>query len=98
MVGLEIREEMLPFCKTLEEVSNLFHKRKEDFILGESDDYELLFTCAPESIQAVKSILLEFDCPVTRIGDIVNQERGVTLITKDSEQKVLLKKGWDHFR
>ncbi|MGD9161848.1 MAG: thiamine-phosphate kinase [Desulfobacteraceae bacterium] len=97
-VGVQIKEEMLPVCDAFDDVSKLSGKRKEDFILGESDDYELLFTCAPESIQAVKSILSEFDCPVTRIGDIVNQERGMTLITKDSEQNVLLKKGWDHFR
>ncbi|MBN2417980.1 MAG: thiamine-phosphate kinase [Deltaproteobacteria bacterium] len=97
-VGVVIKEEMLPSCKELLKLSRITKIEKEDFILGPSDDYELLFTCAPEDIGTVKSILSGLNRPVTHIGDIVHQEHGMTIITKDSGQKALLKKGWDHFR
>ena len=95
--GVEIKEEMLPSCMALEEFSNSTNKRKEDIILGPSDDYELLFTCSHEYIADVNSILSEYNCPVTNIGEIVPEERGMTVVSKDGERKVLLKKGWDHF-
>ena len=97
LVGVEIKEEMLPSCEALEAVSILSKKRKEDFILGASDDYELLFTCFPEDTDAVSSILSEYGCPVTHIGEIVPPEQGITVISKDGEVRPLLKKGWDHF-
>lgn len=97
MVGVEIMEEMLPSCEVLEEISNLSKKRKEDFILGPGDDYELLFTCAPDNIQDVTLILSEFNCPVTHIGEILNSDQGVILVTKEDERRELSKKGWDHF-
>ena len=96
-VGAEIKEEALPVSGAIGSISVLYEKRVTDFILGASDDYELLFTCAPDNMRAVKSILLEFNCPVTHIGTIVYQEHGITLETKDGQQKALLKKGWDHF-
>lgn len=97
MVGVEIKEEMLPSCKALEEISSLANKSKEDFILGASDDYELLFTCSPEDMVLVKSILSEFNCSVTYIGEILPLEQGMTVITKHGERKNLAIKGWDHF-
>ncbi len=96
-VGAEIREEMLPTCKVLEGISGLSKKRKEDFILGSSDDYELLFTCSPQNIGHVSSILFDFNCPVTRIGEIVPSDQGMTVITTGGEKRPLLKKGYNHF-
>ena len=96
-VGVEIKEKMLPSCEALEKVSSLSNIRKEDFILGASDDYELLFTCSSQDITAIKSILSEFKCPVTHIGEIVQSSQGMTVIAKDAERKPLQKKeGWDH--
>jgi thiamine-monophosphate kinase len=96
-VGAEIKEEMLPSCRALEEVSSFKNKQKEDFILGASDDYELLFTCVPEDIGMINSILTEYGCTATHIGEIVPAEQGITGISKDGERKPLLNKGWDHF-
>ena len=96
-VGAEIREEMLPSCRALDEASVLFNERAEDIILGASDDYELLFTCSPKNVDDVKSILSDFNCPATHIGKIIPWEQGMTVIPKDGEQRPLLKKGWNHF-
>ena len=94
---MELKQEMFPRREALEEVSILSKIKTEEFILGASDDYELLFTCSPDHIGTVNSILSGFNCPVTHIGDIVHQEQGMTLITNNEERKTLLKEGWDHF-
>ncbi|MBN1907261.1 MAG: thiamine-phosphate kinase [Deltaproteobacteria bacterium] len=93
----EIWEERLPVSSALQDISTLYKQIPADFILAPSDDYELLFTCAPEKIDAVKKTLKEFDCPVTHIGDIVPMAQGMTLINRNGERKPLIKKGWDHF-
>jgi thiamine-monophosphate kinase len=96
-VGAVIWEEMLPVSVELQEISNLYKKSPVDFILAPSDDYELIFTCAPHNIDAAKRILTEYDCPVTQIGDMVPMTQGMTLIRSNGERKPLVKKGWDHF-
>ena len=96
-VGAEIKEEDIPVSKSLETFSILNKKKVTDFILGASDDYELLFTCPPVNIRDVTSILSDFGCPVTRIGEITSPREGMALVTKDGKKRVLLKKGWDHF-
>lgn len=97
LVGAEIKEESLPVSKALEAFAALYEKKATDYVLGASDDYELLFTCRPENMQAVKSILSDLSCPVIYIGNIVPLAQGVNIVTKDGEQKALIKKGWDHF-
>ena len=97
LVGAEIKEDMLPSCMALDDLAKLSNKSKEDFVFGASDDYELLFTCSSENMAAVNSILSDFNCSVTHIGDIIPWEQGMKIIAKDKEKKDLLKKGWNHF-
>ena len=96
-VGVEIKEDMLPSCEAFDQVSSFFKKREIDFILGPSDDYELLFTCRPKDIEYIMRLLNKFDCPVTHIGRIVSPEHGISLIGTDGGKRPLLKRGWDHF-
>lgn len=96
-VGADIWEERLPVSRALIGISSQYKKTPADFILSPSDDYELLFTCAPQNIERVERILADFDCPVTHIGDILLMAQGMTLINSNGERKPLNKKGWDHF-
>ena len=96
-VGAEIREAMLPSCRDLEDVSGISGIKKEDFILGASDDYELLFTCSVADIDAVRLILSGFNLPVAHIGIVVPVLQGITVIDGNGEKRALLKTGWDHF-
>ena len=96
-VGAEIREAMLPSCRDLEDVSGISGIKKEDFILGASDDYELLFTCSVADIDAVRFILSGFNLPVAHIGIVVPVLQGITVIDGNGEKRALLKTGWDHF-
>jgi thiamine-monophosphate kinase len=96
-VGAEVWEEMLPVSSALKEISSIYKISPADFILAPSDDYELIFTCALQNMDAMERILKEFECPVTHIGDIVPMAQGMTIINQDGKRKPLDKNGWDHF-
>jgi thiamine-monophosphate kinase len=68
-----------------------------DWILGASDDYQLLFTCAQEDSETlVKRGSGVTGVPVTRIGK-VGEEPGVWLEDERGERH-RAEGGWDHFR
>ena len=66
-----------------------------DHILSGGDDYELLFTAAPESETAIAADASACGLRVTRIGTM-SEERGLRLSTPAGERP-MQPKGWDHF-
>ena len=96
-VGAELQEDMLPSCEAMDLLSGVQGMGVCDFILGASDDYELLFTCLPKDRQEITAILSGFDCHVSHIGNIVPGSEGITFVSKSGKKKKLEKKGWDHF-
>lgn len=65
--------------------------------LTQGDDYELCFTVPPERGAALGALAPEFDCPVTRIGEIVAQP-GLTVVDESGARFVADGAGHDHFR
>jgi thiamine-monophosphate kinase len=72
---------------------------KEDFLqmaLTGGEDYELLFT-APDYI--IKNVKKALDCPVTTIGEIVDDlTQKVTLVDISGNIVPLSYAGWEHFK
>jgi thiamine-monophosphate kinase len=66
-----------------------------DLIISGGDDYELLFTAAPESETAIAADASACGLRVTRIGTM-SEERGLRLSTPAGERP-MQPKGWDHF-
>ncbi len=60
------------------------------------EDYELLFTCAPDSVARIRTVVAEAGgLPVTQVGEIT---AGAAIIALDSEGHVVpLAGGFDHF-
>ena len=64
--------------------------------LSGGEDYELLFTAPHEVIEAVAPLL---GVPVSVIGDIVDEPRGVAVLDKKGGRAIPVdSRGWDHFR
>ncbi|WP_244958843.1 thiamine-phosphate kinase [Neisseria shayeganii] len=68
----------------------------DDFILAGGDDYELLFTAAPERRPHILAAAEHSRTPVARIGRITDTGYLKTVRTDGSELK-LAKQGYDHF-
>ena len=64
--------------------------------LSSGDDYELCFTVPAEKQQQLQQLEATFDCPLTRIGVIV-QQPGIRCVNAEGAV-VDVEPGYDHFR
>jgi thiamine-monophosphate kinase len=77
-------------------VSAAFEDDRLNLALSGGEDYELLFTARGEVIDRVKVLM---PCPVTAIGEIVEEEPGKVRLFDEHGREVKLEKGgWEHFR
>lgn len=65
-------------------------------LLTGGDDYELLFSAAPENVEAIASVARQLEIPVSVIGRIEAGE-GVSVEAADGRKMPLTKVGWTHF-
>ncbi|MDH3595838.1 MAG: thiamine-phosphate kinase [Rhodospirillales bacterium] len=65
-------------------------------LIGGGDDYELLFTAAPERAEEVAALAARLDLPLTRIGRLA-EGRGLAVLDAGGGEMSLETKGWTHF-
>jgi thiamine-monophosphate kinase len=98
-VGADIIKENLPFSQALSQAASQLNCDPYDLILSDSDDYELILTCAPDQVENVRSIIADInDIPVTAIGRITEAKEGIHLLLPDGRKKPVTPSGWDHFK
>ena len=61
------------------------------------DDYEILFTAAPEKRHALAELAARIDLPLWRIGRIVEGKGTVRLLDENGQTLPTTHKGFDHF-
>ncbi|MFC1764210.1 thiamine-monophosphate kinase [Planctomycetota bacterium] len=64
--------------------------------LHDGEDFELLFTLAPEAYQKLKRIW-QMDVPIVAIGTVIADQK-VWLRDAGGQQKLLVARGFDHFQ
>ena len=69
----------------------------QELALSGGEDYELIFAADKATVARAKRAL---SCPVTVIGDIIEEELPTRVLVVDSKGTVVpyKKKGWDHFK
>ena len=70
---------------------------QQECLLTGGDDYELVFTAAPEQHQAVKDAGARSGTRVTRVGRI-RAETGLDVLDSDGAPMALLSASFDHFK
>jgi len=97
--GAELFQQKFPISKNLADAAALLKENPHELFLGESDDYELIITCAPEHAHAVRAaISATYAGAVSEVGSITEPDRGIRLLLADGSERNLSPKGWDHFR
>jgi len=97
-VGAELFPEKFPVSEELQDAATLLHQRADEIFLGPSDDYELIITCAPDCAAAVRAAIAEsYAGPVTEVGRITPQARGICLVMADGSTRTPPPEGWDHY-
>ena len=97
-VGARIIQENLPINSALREAAEQMKHKPLDFVLQDSDDYELIITCPPEHTDGICSLITSLThIPVTEIGEITEKTDGIKLISHNGILRDITPSGWDHF-
>ncbi len=97
-VGATLDLESLPVSDVLRQTSHRLGLNPYDLILGDSDDYELIITCAPEDVGMIRGVLAIEGAPrVTQIGRITTEASGIQLVEGGGKTRKVKATGWDHF-
>lgn len=93
--GLRLYAEQIPLAKDLIAASRVLKKSALDYALYGGEDYQLLFTIAPEKYQRLKQCYAANH--ITVIGEVTAQNGVVELVQKDRQIVKLEPKGYNHF-
>jgi thiamine-monophosphate kinase len=97
--GAEIFKEKLLLSDNLRRAADHLGLDPYDWVLGDSDDYELILTCRPEHGPRLQILTgLETSVPLTEIGRITKSAGAVSIIQADGTRSLAKPSGWDHFR
>lgn len=91
-VGCEIQESMVPINEDAYHMALNFNIDPITCALNGGEDYELLFTIAPEDETKIAD-----ESAFVIIGQITKAENGTVLVTKSGNRHPLKAQGWNHF-
>jgi thiamine-monophosphate kinase len=97
-VGALLIQEKLPVSRDLQQAALQLEKDPYAWVLGNSDDYELIITCAIEHIGEIQSAVAALSqAPVTHVGRITDETGVVKMMLPDGTEHTIAAAGWDHF-
>jgi thiamine-monophosphate kinase len=97
-VGAELIQEKFPISEDLKLAATQLKRDPYELFLQDSDDYELIFTCSPDNVSKIGSVIAEVsNVPVSEVGKITHTVGDFQLILPDGTQRHITPTGWDHF-
>jgi thiamine-monophosphate kinase len=98
-VGATVEERLLPIGDHTRAVAQALGTSALDWALAGGEDFELLFTCAPQDVDLLAELVADQEpgLAVTRVGE-VHPGRGVFLRGADGRMRDITLTGFDHFR
>jgi len=97
-VGARLWTERLPQSPALRAAGAALGQDPLAWVLGPSDDYELLLTCPQEKAGAVLDWAAEWGkVPLHQIGVLTGEVGRLELVGADGSVRLLDPRGWDHF-
>ena len=98
-VGAVLIQQKIPISDELLKASKQLEKNPYDLVLGGSDDYELIITCAPDRVdQIIAELGSVGQVPVNDVGRITDASEGIQMILPSGEALLMTPAGWDHFK
>ncbi|MCP4579156.1 MAG: thiamine-phosphate kinase [Deltaproteobacteria bacterium] len=97
-VGAELCEKDLPVSQALRQFAEASDRGTLDYILKESDDYELMITCDPQHVAGIRNTVSGINhVPVTEIGTITTNKGEIEIMAPTGDSRRVTFSGWDHF-
>jgi thiamine-monophosphate kinase len=98
-VGALLFQEKLPLSEALRRAAADWQRDPYDFLLGDSDDYELIVTCRPTDGPLLQKLSKEYaPIPLREVGRMTDSVGEITLASDSGSSRPLKSSGWDHFR
>lgn len=91
-VGCELNETAIPVSEDAYHMALKFNMDPVTCALNGGEDYELLFTIAPEDETKITG-----EEAFSIVGTITKQEKGCVLVTRSGNRHNLKAQGWNHF-
>lgn len=95
-VGMRIESSLIPLSTQLQAAAPLFGKSALHYALYGGEDYQLVFTIAPEQFKVLAEV--DIGARLTVVGEVVDQSQGIQLVAEDGSISTLEAKGYNHFR
>ena len=97
-VGAVLDEARLPISNILRQFAEKSGRNPMDYVLKDSDDYELMITCAREHVSGIRDAIAgKSAVPVAEIGTITDDRGGISLKSHSGISRFAGSSGWDHF-
>jgi thiamine-monophosphate kinase len=98
-VGALLIQENLPISHALKKAAVEIGIDPYQLFLQESDDYELIITCAPQHVPDICSAIREVSqTPIQEVGKIIDAVEKMEIKLPDGTKLPVSLKGWDHFQ
>ena len=91
-----IEEDKLPLSEVFQQHTDTNPALRELALYG-GEDYELLFSVAPENVAEITALSAEINLPITCIGVIQEGSGALSLQDKTGTVRPILVRGYDHF-
>jgi thiamine-monophosphate kinase len=95
--GALLDEGSLPMSAALVDAAGRLGVDPYRYLLGPSDDYELILTCAAEHVGDVRSAVEKAGVEIVSEVGAITAQGGIRLVGKDGRERGLRPAGWDHF-
>ena len=97
-IGAEVELPLLPLSSEFRSWAPVYEAEPLSLALGGGEDYELLFTVSPQKIEEVDQLRKELSIPITRVGRLCRDIKGIVL--KDEKRRIRETKplGYEHFK
>jgi len=97
-IGAEIDCTAVPLSAALQAGAALCKEDALELALTGGEDFELLFSAAPEQRDAINQVEQECMCPITRIGRLSQHSSGIVILDRSGAKRTLGAAGFDHFK
>ncbi len=98
-VGAEIHLKDFPVSEYLRSMADSTNESIYDVVLGESDDYELIFTCSHDDVEYLKSLISKKGNTCAKeVGRITGLNEGIKIVSENGIRRDIKPSGWDHFK
>ncbi|HOC38704.1 MAG TPA: hypothetical protein PKJ77_05460, partial [Thermodesulfobacteriota bacterium] len=96
--SFEIDCTAVPLSAALQAGAALCKEDALELALTGGEDFELLFSAAPEQRDAINQVEQECMCPITRIGRLSQHSSGIVILDRSGAKRTLGAAGFDHFK